>query len=115
LGWMAVAGPADLVLSALERLELACDTYLSVATPVQIAAAGLLARGSAIRAQITARISANYRALCGEARRFPSCRVLAAEGGWYAVLRVPTLQPEEDLAVNLLVHNSVLVHPGYFF
>src|SRR5437667_225367 len=30
LGWIAVAGPGELVEAALERLELLCDTYLSV-------------------------------------------------------------------------------------
>ena len=38
LGWIAVDGPAPLVDEALERLELICDTYLSVSTPVQMAA-----------------------------------------------------------------------------
>src|SRR5581483_134178 len=33
LGWMAVSGPARLVASALDRLELICDTYLSASTP----------------------------------------------------------------------------------
>ena len=42
LGWIAVAGPDALVAAALERLELVCDTYLSVSTPVQVAAAELL-------------------------------------------------------------------------
>ena len=42
LGWMALAGPDALVDAALERLELVCDTYLSVATPVQASAAELL-------------------------------------------------------------------------
>ncbi len=38
LGWIAVGGPAALVADALERLETICDAYLSVSTPVQIAA-----------------------------------------------------------------------------
>ena len=37
LGWMAVAGPDALVDSAMARLELVCDTYLAVSTPVQVA------------------------------------------------------------------------------
>lgn len=115
LGWIAVAGPQALVGSALERLELACDTYLSVGAPVQIAAAGLLARGAAVREQIASRISTNYQRLCEEAERSPACRVLRAEGGWYGVLRVPSLQSEEDLVVDLLVNHAVLAHPGYFF
>ena len=45
----------------------------------------------------------------------PACRVLHAEGGWYAVMQVPTLEPEEDLAVALVERAGVLAHPGYFF
>jgi aspartate/methionine/tyrosine aminotransferase len=37
------------------------------------------------------------------------------EGGWYAVLRVPVTQTDEELAVNLLRRKSVLVHPGHFY
>ena len=45
----------------------------------------------------------------------PACRVLRAEGGWYGVVQVPTLESEEDLVVALVEQAGVLVHPGYFF
>ena len=115
LGWIAVAGPADLVDGALERLEIVCDTYLSVSTPVQAAAAELLERGSPVRAQIRARVAANYHHLVGRNAAAPACRVLRSEGGWYAVLQVPTLRTEEELVLDLLVSDGVLAHPGYFF
>ncbi|MGB8261948.1 MAG: hypothetical protein WCE75_16430, partial [Terracidiphilus sp.] len=44
----------------------------------------------------------------------PAARRLAAEGGWYAVLRIPALQPDERTVLELLAH-GVWVHPGYFF
>jgi alanine-synthesizing transaminase len=115
LGWMAVAGPEDSVRGAIARLELACDTYLSVSTPVQVAAADLLASGAVVRKQIQARISGNYRQLIERVAGAPSCRVLEAEGGWSGVLQVPSLGPEEDLVLDLLATSGVLVHPGYFF
>jgi alanine-synthesizing transaminase len=43
------------------------------------------------------------------------CRVLAAEGGWYAVLQVPSFGSEENLVLDLLDTDGVVVHPGYFF
>ncbi len=61
LGWIGVAGPDRLVAAALDRLELVCDTYLSVSTPVQASAAELLAAGAPVRA-------ANRRAGAGELR-----------------------------------------------
>jgi alanine-synthesizing transaminase len=115
LGWIAVAGPAALVDGALERLELVCDTYLSVSTPVQAAAAELLERGSPVRAQIRARVTANYRRLVERNAAAPACRVLRSEGGWYAVVQVPTLRSEEELVLDLLLSDGVLAHPGYFF
>jgi len=115
LGWIAAAGPDPLVQTALTRLELICDTYLSVSTPAQLGAAELLARGARIRAQIVRRIAANDHRLMELAAAVPSCRVLNAEGGWSAVVHVPSLQPEEDLVVALLLADGVLTHPGYFF
>jgi aspartate/methionine/tyrosine aminotransferase len=80
-----------------------------------VAAAGLLARGAAIRAQIAGRVAANRRWLASAAAAVPSCRVLPGAGGWSAVLQVPSLESEEDLVVRLLTLRGVLAHPGYFF
>ncbi len=114
LGWIAVGGPNHLADAALERLELVCDTYLAVSTPVQLAAAELLAQGAAVRSQIAGRVAANYRALQAVVPASSSCRVLKSAGGWYAVLQVPSLESEEDLVLRLL-EDGVLTHPGYFF
>jgi aspartate/methionine/tyrosine aminotransferase len=115
LAWMAVAGPEILVRDALQRLELVCDTYLSVSTPVQLAAPRLLEAGRSVREAIADRVRGNYRALCDAAVRWPACRVLPAEGGWYAVVQVPATVDEETLVVGLLERDRILVHPGYFF
>jgi len=114
LGWIAVSGPDALAAAALERLELVCDTYLSVSTPVQMAAPRLLNAGVGIRAQIAARAVANYKYLQSAAAAASACRVLRCDAGWSAVLRVPSLQSEEDLVLQLL-EEGVLVQPGYFF
>ncbi len=115
LAWMALSGPADAVSAARHRLELIADTYLSVSTPVQIATATLLARGASVRAQIQQRIVANHRALERHVAQTPACRVLHAEGGWYAVVQVPSFTTEEELVLSLLHEDDVLVHPGFFF
>ncbi len=115
LGWIAVNGPDDLVKSALERLELICDTYLSVSTPVQHAALRLLADGALVRTRIRDRVVRNYGRLKELSAAFRSVRLLPAEGGWYAILQVPAMQSEESLVLQLLERDRVLVHPGYFF
>jgi len=63
LGCVAVGGDEERVQDALGRLELICDTYLSVSTPIQAAAHELLTRGASVRKQIQSRIAANYRVL----------------------------------------------------
>jgi alanine-synthesizing transaminase len=115
LGWMAVGGPDPIVRAALERLEHICDTYLSVSTPAQVAAARLIERGAAIRTQIASRVVSNFAALAAKGSAALSCRVLTSDGGWYGVLQVPSLESEEDLVVRLLTDEGVLMHPGFFF
>ncbi|MGC4085427.1 MAG: aminotransferase class I/II-fold pyridoxal phosphate-dependent enzyme [Vicinamibacterales bacterium] len=115
LGWIGVSGPGSLVDATMPRLELACDTYLSVSTPVQLAASALLDRGRLIRHRILERVRANLTTCARLVHDSPSCSLLHAEGGWYAVLRVPTLMAEEELMLSLLRDDSVLVHAGYFF
>jgi hypothetical protein len=115
LGWIVVDGPDPLATEALARLELIADTYLSVGTPVQRAAARLLEIGEGIRATVRERILRNRAALLAAARSAPACRVLEGDGGWSAVLRIPAVIPEEDLVLALLAQDDVLAHPGYFF
>lgn len=115
LGWIVVHGPDRDVQRALDRLELVCDTYLSVSTPVQHAAPALIAGGAEVRSHILDRIRANDRALRRLAAAYPSIQVLPCEAGWSAVLRVPSTTTEEDLAIALLENSGVVVHPGFFF
>ena len=115
LGWIAVGGPASLVADALERLETICDAYLSVSTPVQVAAPDLLKAGTAVRTQIQARVRGNWAQLAALASANPACAVLPAEAGWYAVVQVPAIASEDTIVLDLLEHTGVLVHPGYFY
>jgi len=115
LGWIAVQGPDGLVSAALERLELICDTYLSVSTPVQAAAAALLRDGTPVREAILDRIRVNDAALRRLAAAYPSVDVLPCEAGWSVVLRVPVTRGEEALVLDLLEQDAVLIHPGFFF
>jgi alanine-synthesizing transaminase len=115
LGWIAVGGSDLLTAQTMARLEIICDTYLSVSTPVQLAARALLERGATVRREIAQRVVANYTTLRASVEAVPACRVLRSDGGWYAVVQVPAVESEEDLAINLLTTDGVLTHPGYFF
>jgi aspartate/methionine/tyrosine aminotransferase len=115
LGWIAIDGPDRLLAEALHRLELICDTYLSVSTPVQAAAGRLLAEGAVVRERILGRVRGNDATLRRAVEEFPSIEALGTDAGWSAVLRVPATRSEEDLVVELLARDGVLVHPGFFF
>ena len=115
LAWLVMQGPASLVAQARDRMELICDTYLSVNTPVQVGAARLLHDGADLRVAIAARVRRNLESLRTTAARSPACEVLRVEGGWSAVIRVPSIHPEETLVLDLLEHDAVLAHPGFFF
>lgn len=115
LGWMAVSGPSALVHQAIDRLEIICDTYLSVSIPVQLAAPKFLEDGASVRQQISARIRTNLGHLRAVAHLYPSCTLLNVEAGWYAVIQVPATIGEEAIVLELLEQDGVLVHPGYFF
>jgi hypothetical protein len=115
LGWIAVGGPEALVHGAIERLELICDTYLSVSTPAQIAAPRMLSEGAIVRGRILERVRTNYNALRATAAAYPSIEPLHCDAGWSAVVRVPATRTEEDLVLELLERDGVLVHPGFFF
>ena len=99
----------------MERLETICDAYLSVSTPVQVAAPELLRSGAHVRGQIQRRVRQNFATLADMASTRPSCSVLPVDAGWYAVIQVPAVRSEETLAIDLLERTGILVHPGYFF
>jgi alanine-synthesizing transaminase len=114
LGWIVAAGAPEQQSRAVERLEWIADTYLSVGTPVQCAAARLLAAGESVREQIRKRTAENL-AFAREALRGSDASLLSVEGGWYATLQVPRLRSEEEWVLELLERANTVVQPGYFF
>jgi aspartate/methionine/tyrosine aminotransferase len=115
LGWIAVGGVDEArVAEALGRLELLGDAFLSVGTPVQVAAPPLLETrretGAAIRARLRANLAMLDSRVAGTA-----ATLLDVEGGWYATLRLPATETEEAWTLAFLEQDGVYVHPGHFF
>jgi len=115
LAWLVVNGPAQLLRRGLERLEVIADTYLSLSAPLALALPALLETRRKLQPQIRERVASNLRLL--DARLTPDLPVsrLEVEGGWYAILRLPSIRTDEDWAVELACKDGVLVHPGHFF
>jgi len=110
--WIVATGPE--AESALDRIEVIADTFLSMNAPVQWALPAWLNEREAIQRQIRARVAANLAELDRRLERLPEISLLEAEGGWYAVLRIPACGPDEQTVLALL-ERGVWLHPGYFF
>jgi aspartate/methionine/tyrosine aminotransferase len=115
LAWLLLSGPQEQKREALARLEVIADTYLSPSAPIQLAACTLLQQRYDFQRQVFERVRRNLGELDAQLAKQKSCRRLAIEGGWYAVLRVPALRPDEALAIELLEEHGVFVHPGHFY
>ena len=110
--WILATGPGR--QEALARLEIVADTFLSMNAPVQHALPAWLAMRESIQEQIRRRVRANLEQLDRTLAEAPALRRLHLEAGWYAMLRIPALQGDEQTVRELLDH-GVWVHPGYFF
>jgi alanine-synthesizing transaminase len=115
VAWVVTSGPEDEAATAMARLEVIADTYLSLNAPVQWAIPALLEQRKSIQRQLAARIRANLSELDRQLAAQKACSRLSVEGGWTAVLRVPATRTDEELAIELLREKGVLVHPGHFY
>jgi len=115
MAWVISSGPEELKKQALERLEVIADTYLSPNAPVQLATPVFLEQRHGFQKQVMARVRGNLAELDRRLAAQKTCSRLELEGGWYAILRVPAVQTDEELAIALLAQTDVYVHPGQFF
>jgi alanine-synthesizing transaminase len=113
--WICAFGPERELQEALGRLEVVADTFLSMNAPVQCALPAWLAGCGEIQEQIRVRVRGNLKRLDQILLHTPAITRLEVEAGWYAVLRVPALGSDEELAMRLVEERGVSVHPGYFF
>jgi hypothetical protein len=115
LAWIAVAGPDELVRPTLDGLDYIVDAYLSVSTPVALAAPELLARAGPVRNAIADRCRSNLATFQTLVAEHPELTLPPVGGGWSAVLRVPSVVDEVTLCLELLERHGVGVYPGSFF
>ncbi|HKR29234.1 MAG TPA: pyridoxal phosphate-dependent aminotransferase [Terriglobales bacterium] len=115
VAWMVLSGPDELRRKAHERLEMIADTYLSQNGPIQHALPTLLEQRTKIQPQLQQRVRSNLVFLDEQLQTAPQVQRLRIEGGWYAVLRVPACQSDEELAIDLIDQAGVVVHPGHFY
>jgi alanine-synthesizing transaminase len=115
VAWVATTGPEELRERALDRLEIIADTYLSLNSATQWAFPALFEQRRTLKPQVRERVRGNWACLNTALSRETCCELLDAEGGWYAVLRVPRELSDEDLAIEILRRAHTLIHPGHFY
>jgi len=110
VGWLAIAGPEQLVRRTLQRPALGID----VAPPQHELAAlpDLLDGRESFLSQLRQRISRNRASLATAALREAPWTVLGSGGGWWAVLEIGAANDEEELCISLL-DEGVVVRPGF--
>jgi alanine-synthesizing transaminase len=114
LSWIAACGPTNAVDESLSGLEWIADLFLSVATPVQAALPELLRSRASYVKNVRERIATNRARLAAAIARVPALSVLEADGGWHAVLKLPSRRSEEQWLNGWLEH-GVIAHPGHFY
>jgi alanine-synthesizing transaminase len=113
--WLIASGPEELKAQALARFEVIADTFLSMNAPILQAMPAFLQLRHGFQKQVMARVRKNQAEFDKQLSAQSSCARLEMEGGWYAVLRVPVIRSDEDLAIELLTSRGVYVHPGHFY
>jgi len=115
IAWLVTSGPQAPKSEALARLEIIADTYLSMNAPLQLATGVFLEQRKGLQPLLLDRVRTNLQELDRQLSHQKICERLRVDGGWSAILRVPAVQADEDLAIKLLRKVAVLVHPGHFY
>jgi len=114
VAWIVTTGPEAVRNEAQQRLEIIADTFLSVATPPQLALPGWLSHRRATQQAIHQRTGMNLERL-DELLEGTHTTRLKVEAGWAAILRIPALEPDAELATRLVKKHWVAIHPGSFY
>jgi alanine-synthesizing transaminase len=95
--WIVATGPEPM---RPRTLEVIADTFLSMNAPVQCALPQWLDGRAGNPGQIRNRVEANLAELDRQLAMLPQCADWRWKGGWYAVLRIPALQPDEQTVLG---------------
>jgi aspartate/methionine/tyrosine aminotransferase len=119
LGWIHLSGSRRLVEQALGHLEEIADAFLSVNTPVQLAAADLLSLVGPIQSTLMHRLRANLKMADSMLQSSQCVKASPPQAGWSLVLDLDLNRTlpltSEQFALRLLELNRVHVHGGHLF
>jgi aspartate/methionine/tyrosine aminotransferase len=108
VAWLVACGPDDIRESALARLEVIADTFLSMNAPSQLALPDWLGSREEIQTQILTRLRANLAAIT-------TIDHIPVQAGWSAILQLPQWLGSPNLAERLVIEAGVITHPAGFY
>src|SRR6187402_490446 len=114
VAWIVTTGPEEVRNEAQQRLEVIADTFLSVATPPQLALPAWLSHRRATQEAIRQRTAENLERLDKLVAGTHTTR-LRVEAGWAVILRIPAIESDAELATRLIQKHQVAIHPGSFY
>ncbi len=107
VGWIACFGPESDRVTAMTRLEVIADMFLSMNAPAQLALPAWLQNRTQIQKQILERVVSSISLINGS-----GLELLHLEGGWSGIIKLPRIDLEAE---SLLDAADVIVHPGSFY
>lgn len=117
IGWIEVSGPDDDVRQACAALDVVADDYLPMSALIDERVDGLLALLPRHTAMVRARVRDNLDTLHAMLSADQSAPVsaLRTEGGWSALLRVPSCIDDNALVTRMIAAYDWTGQPGYLF
>ena len=106
VGWIACFGTEQERTTAVARLEVIADTFLSMNAPAQLALPTWLSNRIQIQEQILERVAANISTVNNY-----GLDMLHLEGGWCGIIKLRLGVDAESLLDSV----GVIVHPGSFY
>ncbi len=110
IGWIAITGDPTLVRRAASALELMSDTFLPVNEIAQFAVPEIFRLGQAFQRGYARSVAERHQTALG---LLAGMEYVPPRGGFY--LTLPINRNEDRASLDLLRHQRLLVHPGYFY
>lgn len=117
VAWLEVSGPESAVQAAKNRLGIIADAYLPFSDVLAASMGDYLAAIPAAASEIRERCRTNLLQLQKIVSAEPSgvIDLLEPEGGWNALLRLPSYVDEDTLITGLIREHGITAQPGYYF
>lgn len=116
LGWILNKSPEIYRSEIQKNLGFIADTYLSVNSPIQLAAPELIPWKFMIQNRIQTRIMRNLAECIFFSEENPIIKKKSAvEAGWYFLFELDLEKKDEDLVAEILLETKVFLHPGSWY